>query len=57
MVVLLFLDAKRRYIVLDMNYKVMPEDVKAGLTELVCTILENLTLSVFCCSARGQTFL
>ena len=47
MVVLLFLDAKKRYIVLVMNYKVMPRDVKADLPELVCTILENLTLFVF----------
>lgn len=39
LVVLLFLDAKKRYIVLVLNYKVMPRDVKADLPELVCTIL------------------
>ena len=42
-----FLDAKKRYIVLVMNYKVMPRDAKADLTELVSIILENLTLSIF----------
>ena len=45
MVVLLFLDAKKRYIVLVLNFKVMPRVVKADLTEMVCTILENLTSS------------
>ena len=58
LVVLLFLDAKKRYIVLVLNYKVMPRDVKADLPELVCTILENLTLLVFfSCPAQAQTVL
>ena len=45
MVVLLFLDANKRYIVLILDYKVMRRVVKADLTELVCTILENLASS------------
>jgi len=54
MVVLLFLDAKKRYIVLVMNYEVMPRDVKADLPELVCTILENLTLFLFFLPTSGS---
>ena len=35
----LFTDVKKRYIVLVMNYHVVPRDIKADLTELVSILL------------------
>ena len=36
---ILFTDVKKRYIVLVMNYHVVPRDIKADLTELVSILL------------------